>query len=623
MSRRLEDYGLIGDTHTAALVARDGSIDWFCAPRFDSGACFSALLGGPGEGHWRIAPKGTHSSTRRRYRGETLILENEWDSSGGRVRLTDFMPIRDESPHIVRVVEGLRGRVTMNVRLVLRFDYGRTVPWVRRVKGRWIGVAGPNGIALDTPVALEGHGLCTEAQFVIEKGERVPFVLSWFPSHLPAPEPPDWQKALANTEKWWTEWSNRGTYKGPYREAVIRALITLKAMTYAPTGGIIAAPTTSLPEQIGGVRNWDYRYCWLRDATLTLYSLIQGGYRQEAGGWTDWLLRSVAGDPMQLQILYGLAGERLIPEIVLDWLPGYEGSKPVRIGNAAISQLQLDVFGEVMDTLYVARKSGLEPEAAAWNLQMHLLSRLEQIWQEPDDGLWEVRGGPRKFTHSRVMAWVAVDRAIKSAEEFGLEGPVEHWKHVRRQIHDDVTSNGFDEGLNSFVQSYGSKLLDASLLQIPLVGFLPPDDPRVQGTIRAIEKKLMRGGYVMRYEPGGGSDNIPGDEGAFLPCSFWLADAYAQQGRHDEARALYGRLLELRNDLGLLSEEYDPKRKRMIGNFPQAFTLIGVVNGASNLTIGGTTAHRTGNEQGPTEGGGGGTQPKPTPARKATAPVKE
>lgn len=597
MSQRIEDYALVGDTHTGALVGMDGSIDWLCLPRFDSGACFAALLGSPGNGRWLLAPQGTERATRRRYRDDTLVLETEFRTPSGTALVIDFLPIHDETPHLVRIVEGISGSVDMRMELVLRFDYGETVPWVRRLDGILTAVAGPNGVTLTTPVDTEGKGLATTAAFRVGAGDRIPFVLTWYPSHLGPPSAPDAFDALAETERWWREWSDRCAYRGPWREAVVRSLITLKALTYGPTGGIVAAPTTSLPERLGGSRNWDYRYCWLRDATFTLYALMHGGYREEAAGWRDWLLRAVAGDPSQLQILYGIAGERQIPELKIGWLAGYEDSRPVRVGNAAIDQFQLDVFGELMDALSVARRSGLEPETAAWSLQRRLVEHLEKVWREPDEGIWEVRGGRRQFTHSKVMAWVAFDRSIEAAETLGLRAPIDRWKTVRWEIHQDVCANGFDPDLGSFVQSYGSKALDAGLLLIPLVGFLPPTDPRVSGTVRAIEQRLMSGGFVLRYSTERDSpDGLPPGEGAFLPCTFWLADAYAQVGRSDDARRLFERLLALRNDVGLLSEEYDPAAGRLVGNFPQAFTHVALVNTASNLTpsITGTTDHRTG-----------------------------
>ncbi len=615
MSQRIEDYALLGDTHTAALVGLNGSIDWLCLPRFDSGACFAALLGDETNGRWLIAPKGARRAKTRRYRGDSLVLETTFENGDGAVRVIDFLPIREQTPHLVRIVEGIRGSVPMRMELTLRFDYGATVPWVRRVEDRLWAIAGPNAVVLDTPVELRGRGLSTEARFTVGPGDRVPFVLTWHPSETPPPAAPDPFAALDDTERWWTEWSGRCTYEGPYREAVVRSLITLKALTYAPTGGIVAAPTTSLPEAIGGVRNWDYRYCWVRDATFTLYALMHGGYEDEARGWRDWLLRAVAGDPSQLQILYGLSGERQIPELELDWLAGYEGSRPVRIGNAAVDQLQLDVFGELMDALYVARRTGLAPESAAWNLQRHLVEHLEEIWRKPDEGIWEVRGGPRQFTHSKVMAWVAFDRSIKGIEALGLEGPLERWKRVRQEIHDDVCRNGYDPNLGSFVGYYGTKRLDASLLLIPIVGFLPPDDPRVVGTVDAVARQLRSDGFVLRYlADQHGPDGLPPGEGAFLPCTFWLVDALAQTGRTEEAKEIFERLLSIRNDVGLLSEEYDPSLGRMVGNFPQAFSHVALVNSASNLTpaIVGTTEHRTEKATGPTEG----AAPRPHEARR-------
>ncbi len=596
MGQRIEDYALIGDTHTAALVGLDGSIDWLCVPRFDSGACFAALLGGREHGHWRLAPEGDVAHVSRRYRDDTRVLETTFETADGAVRVVDCLPIRDDVCHVVRSVEGIRGRVAMRMDLVIRFDYGATIPWVRRLDGTLSAVAGPNGLALRTPVQTRGRDLATEAHFSVAAGERVPFVLTWHRSRLDPPPPIDPGAAIDETERWWRDWTGHCTYEGPWREAVVRSLITLKALTYAPTGGIVAAPTTSLPERIGGVRNWDYRYCWIRDATFTLYALMHGGYREEASAWRDWLLRAVAGDPRQLQILYGLGGERRIPEIEADWLPGYEGSHPVRIGNAAVGQVQLDVFGELMDTLDVARRSGLPPEPAAWALQRHLVGFLESAWRKPDEGIWEVRGGPRAFTHSRVMAWVALDRSIRAVERFGLQGPVERWRRVRREIHADVCRHGFDADRGAFVQSYGSKALDASALLIPLVGFLPPNDPRVVGTVAAVERELLRDGFVLRYSTDeAGADGLPPGEGAFLPCTCWLADAYAQAGRRKDAERLFERLLAIRNDVGLLAEEYDPAAGRMLGNFPQAFSHVALVNTASNLSPGGkgTTRHRT------------------------------
>src|SRR6266498_1555071 len=487
---RIEDYAVLGDTQTAALVGRDGSIDWLCLPRFDSGACFASLLGDAGQGHWRLSPLAHASPPRRRYRPETLILETEFETDGGAVRLIDFMPPRDASPDIIRIVEGLRGQVRVRMELVIRFDYGSVVPWVRKIDGVLCATAGPDSLYLHTPVETHGEGLVTVAEFGVGEGSRIPFVLTWNPSHLPMMKPADAERSLAETEAWWAEWSSRCTYKGPYREQVLRSLITLKALTYAPTGGIVAAPTTSLPEALSGVRNWDYRYCWLRDATFTLYSLMAAGYREEARAWREWLLRAVAGQPQQMQILYGVAGERRITEQQLDWLPGYEQSRPVRIGNAAVRQLQLDVYGEVMDTLHQARRIGIASDEFSWPLQRHLLEYLETGWSQPDEGIWEVRGPRRHFTHSKVMAWVAVDRAVTTAEKFNLEAPLDRWKAVRAAIHDRVCRDGFDPKLNSFVQSFGFDRLDAALLMIPVVGFLPPTDPRVKGTIAMVEERL-------------------------------------------------------------------------------------------------------------------------------------
>ena len=591
----IEDYALIGDTRTAALVGRNGSIDWFCAPRFDSGAMFAGLLGDRSHGRWCLAPTGGVTATRRRYRQGTLLLETEFEVDGGTVRVVDLMPIGDGATHIIRSVEGLRGRVTMELDLTFRFDDGSRVPWVTAFDGGIRAVAGPNAAVLRAPVRLVGRDHSTTASFSVAAGERWSFVLSWFPSHLGVPDGLDVAAATGATERWWREWSDGCTYAGPWRDAVVRSLITLKALTFAPTGAIVAAPTTSLPEEIGGVRNWDYRYCWLRDATYTLYALIHGGYHAEAGAWRDWLLRTVAGDAGSIQVLYGVAGERWIPERTADWLPGYEGSRPVRLGNAASSQLQLDVFGEIFDVLHVARRRGLTPSAEAWAIQRHLLEFVADGWQRPDSGIWEIRSEPRRFTHSRVMAWVAVDRAIRSAEAFGLAGPLEYWKRLRAEIHADVCRHGFDAERGTFTRAYDSRTLDSSLLLIPLVGFLPPHDQRVQGTIRAIEDELLHHGFLRRYDTDDrDADGLAGGEGAFLPCTFWLADAYQQSGREEDARRLFERLLSITNDVGLLSEEYDPVARRMLGNFPQAFSHIALVNTASNLAGGGgTTEHRT------------------------------
>jgi GH15 family glucan-1,4-alpha-glucosidase len=596
MALPLEDYGLIGDTQTVALVGRDGSIDWLCVPRFDSAACFAALLGEPRHGRWLLAPASAARSTRRHYDGDSLVLVQEFDTPTGTVRLTDCMPPRAGEPDLVRMVEGVSGHVPMRMELIIRFDYGAIVPWVRNLDGVLRAIGGPDALSLWSSVQTHGVGLTTQAEFTIRAGDRLAFVMAWHPSHHPPPPPVDPFEAIHQTRRWWEEWVRHCTYDGPWRDAVARSLITLKALTFGPTGGIVAAPTTSLPELIGGVRNWDYRYCWLRDATFTLNALMIGGFTEEAAGWRDWLLRAIAGDPATLQIMYGCAGERRLPELELSWLPGYEGSRPVRIGNGAVRQLQLDVYGEVMDALHLARRAGLEADPAAWALQKAMLRFLEQSWGEPDQGIWEVRGPRRHFTHSKMMAWVAFDRAIKAVEGWGLEGPVDRWRRLRATIHEDVCRNGFDPRRGAFTQYYGSRQLDASLLMMSLVGFLPPDDPRVVGTVGAIERELLRQGFVQRYSMDDETtsvDGLPPGEGAFLACSFWLADNLALQGRHEEARALFERLLALRNDLGLLSEEYDPGAKRLVGNFPQALSHIGLVNTARNLTRGGPAKDRS------------------------------
>src|SRR6267378_2535418 len=584
MASRIEDYAVIADRQSIALVAKDGSLDWLCLPRFDSDACFAALLGTPDNGRWKIAPEGDVRAVRRRYRPGTLILETELETVEGAVTLIDLMPIFGQGTDVVRIVAGKRGRVQMRMELLIRFGYGAIVPWVRAIEGGIEAVAGPEVLRLITPVVTRGEGLSTVAQFSVGAGERVPFVLTWSPSHLPDPGHVDAEQALEESQAGWREWSTRCQVSGPYQPIVERSLITLKALTYDPTGGIVAAATTSLPEEIGGVRNWDYRICWLRDATFTLYSLMSAGFHAEARAWRDWLLRTVAGDPSQLQIMYGLGGERRLPELTLDWLPGYESSRPVRIGNAASRQLQLDVYGEVMDALHLSRRVGLADEQASWALQRNLMEYLETIWNEPDEGIWEVRGRRRDFTHSKVMAWVAMDRAVKAIEQFGTEGPLDRWRAVRDEIHESVCRHGYDEALGSFVQSYGSKELDASLLMLPVVGFLPPEDPRVRGTVAAAEKRLLRGGFLDRYETRSGVDGLPPGEGAFLPCSFWLADNYVLQGRREEARALFERLIGLSNDVGLLSEEYDPRTRRLLGNFPQALSHVALVNTALNLS---------------------------------------
>jgi len=583
----IEDYALIGDLQTGALVSRYGAVDWLCFPRFDSGALFAALLGTPENGHWTIQPHGEFRPLSRRYRDDTLVLESELETDTGVVRLIDFMPPRETNPDLVRIVEGVRGRVDMRMELVLRFDYGSIVPWVRTLEGTLVAIAGPDAVLLRTPVEQEGRDMRTYAEFSVAEGDRVPFVLRWFPSDQTPPEPIEPERALEETVAFWEEWAAVCKFEGRWHAAVHRSLLTLKALTYAPTGGIVAAPTTSLPEWIGGVRNWDYRFCWLRDATLTLLALIRGGYVDEAGAWRDWLLRAIAGSPDDLQIMYGVAGERRLTEIELGWLDGYEGSRPVRIGNGASGQRQLDVYGEVVDAFYQARRQGLAPSDDAWRLTCRLIDWLESGWQEPDEGIWEVRGPRRHFTHSKVMAWVAFDRAIKMVERIGRDGPVDRWKSIRREIRREVLDQGYDADRGTFVQFFGSDRLDASCLLIPLVGFLPATDERVVGTVRAIEQDLVRGGFVERYRADEGNadvDGLPPGEGVFLPCSFWLAAVLHQQGRRDEAVALYDRLLALRNDVGLISEEYDPERGRLVGNFPQAFTHIGIVETAFTLS---------------------------------------
>jgi GH15 family glucan-1,4-alpha-glucosidase len=581
----IEDYGLIGDCHAAALVGRDGSIDWLCFPRFDSGACCAALLGGPEHGRWLIAPAGEVLEVRRQYRDGTLILETQFKTREGTVRLIDCMPLSNERWDVLRIVEGVSGHVAMRMELIIRFDYGSIVPWVRKPNHTLLATAGPDTLELHTQVATHGENMKTVAEFDVGPGSRIPFVLNYRASHLPVHEAIDAEQALAATEKEWREWSARCTYEGHWGAAVVRSLITLKALTYEPTGGMVAAPTTSLPEQSGGVRNWDYRYCWLRDATFTLNALLLAGYQAEAIAWREWLLRAVAGSPADLQILYSVTGERRLDEYEIPWLPGYGGAKPVRVGNAAAKQFQLDVYGEVMDTLHLARAAGLEPEPAAWNVQLVLLEYLEKNWQQPDEGIWEVRGQRRHFTHSKVMAWVAFDRAVKDVERYGVEGPAEHWRRIRDEIHAQVCASGFDAKRNTFVQSYGSLHLDASLLLIPQVGFLPPDDGRVRGTIEAIERNLIVDGLVLRYSTATDVDELPAGEGTFLPCSFWLADALILSGRRDEGQALFERLISLSNDLGLLPEEYDPRSRHMLGNFPQALTHMALINTARLLSI--------------------------------------
>jgi GH15 family glucan-1,4-alpha-glucosidase len=592
MAAPIEDYALIGDTHTAGLVSREGSIDWLCLPRFDSPACFAALLGDRSNGRWKLAPAGPVREVRRHYQGDTLVLETEHRTDDGVVRVVDCMPPRQSDPDVARVVEGVRGRVPMRMELTIRFDYGSIVPWVRHVAGALHAIAGPDSLWLRTPVPVYGENWTSLAEFTVAEGERVPFMLTWHASHRPPPRRIDPVRALGDTEAWWGEWASGVDYAGGWQDAVIRSLLTLKALTYAPTGGIVAAPTTSLPEQLGGVRNWDYRYCWLRDATFTLSALMLAGLAEEAKAWREWLMRAVAGQPRQMQILYGVAGERRITEQELDWLTGYEGSRPVRVGNAAVNQFQLDVYGEVMDTLHLGRHIGLESDETAWDFQRALLEFLESNWREPDEGIWEIRGPRRHFTHSKVMAWVALDRAIKAVELLGHDGPVDRWRGIRRELHDEVCRAGYDSERDAFVQYYGADRLDASLLQIPLVGFLPPDDPRVKGTVAAIQRELVVDGLVHRYSSEGSEsvDGLPPGEGTFLACTFWLADNLALMGRRDEALAIFERLLTLRNDVGLLAEEFDPASGRQLGNFPQAFSHVALVNTANYLSEGATPA---------------------------------
>lgn len=585
MSLRIEDYALIGDGETAALVGNNGSIDWLCLPRFDSDACFTALLGRPDHGRWQITPSHP-AKVSRRYRDDTLILETEFTTDTGVMTVIDFMPPRDPQAALVRLVVGKQGRVPVHMELVMRFGYGASVPWVTRLEdGTLRAVSGPDMVLVRTPVALRGEDYRTVADFVVTPGDTIPFVLTYCPSHLPVPTASvNPHAALLMTEKFWRQWTAQCASAGAWSDAVKRSLITLKALIYAPTGGMVAAPTTSLPERLGGNRNWDYRFCWVRDATLTLLALMDAGYYDEARAWRNWLLRAIAGAPAQMQIMYGVAGERRLTEWTVEWLPGYEGSAPVRIGNAAHSQLQLDVYGEVMDALHQARRGGLDSGDAAWAMQRALIDHLATVWDQPDAGLWEVRDAPEHFTYSKVMAWVALDRAIKAAETFGLDAPIGRWRQLATTIHKDACAQGFDPQLNSFVRAYGTQHLDASLLLLPAVGFLPPTDPRIRGTIDAIERHLLIDGLVMRYDTRAAPDGLPPGEGVFLACSFWLADAYVLMGRLDDAERLFKRLLSLRNDVGLLAEEYDVVRQRQVGNFPQAFSHIALVNTAYNLT---------------------------------------
>lgn len=589
MPARIEDYAMIGDCRSAALVARDGSIDWLCWPYFDSPACFAALLGGPEHGHWKLAPDDPKATVTRRYHDDTLILETRYETCEGCVSIIDFMPLRDGAADLVRLVKGIHGTITLSMELILRFDYGASVPWARPLDDDDVTgpgmrlIAGPDKVVLRTPVPIQDVPGSLRASFQVKAGETVPFVLSRVASHHADPREIDPLAALTDTERYWRTWAGRCQLDGRWTDAIRRSLITLKALTFVPTGGVVAAPTTSLPEQLGGERNWDYRYCWLRDATLTLQALMLGGYYTEANDWSDWLVRAVAGAPSQVQIMYGLSGERRLPEWEVDWLPGYEGAKPVRVGNGAVGQLQLDVYGEVMDALHQARLGGLQLDDATWEVQTKLVAHLETVWRQPDEGIWEVRGGRQHFTYSKVMAWVAFDRAIKSAERFHLPGPVDHWRKLCREIHDDVCKHGFDKSHNAFMQAYGSDEMDASALMIPLVGFLPPDDPRVIGTVEAVERELMRDGLVQRYRTSRVDDGLPAGEGAFLACSFWMVDCLVMLGRQRDARKLFERLLSLRNDVGLLAEEYDTHHKRQVGNFPQAFSHIALVHAAIRL----------------------------------------
>jgi GH15 family glucan-1,4-alpha-glucosidase len=584
---KLEEYGFIGDTHSGALVGKNGSIDWLCTPQFGSDACFAALLGTEKNGHWQLAPTGKPIRSTQSYRGSTLILETLFEMPTGTVRLIDFMPPRGRYRDVVRIVEGVSGQVEMEMNLIIRFDYGWTIPWVKKAGDGLLAIAGPNALIFRGDIPTFGEDLSTVAKFIVREGETKSFVLTWHPAHQDPPASVNADESLRETQAFWQEWASRCTYRGEWREAVVRSLLTLKALTYSPTGGIVAALTTSLPEKLGGIRNWDYRFCWLRDATFTLYSLMQAGYTEEAAAWSHWLLRAVAGDPAQLQIMYGVAGERRLTEIQLAHLPGYENSSPVRVGNAASEQFQLDVYGEVMDAMHLARVMKIDDkDNANWHLQRHLVDFVDAHWMNPDEGIWEIRGPRRHFTHSKVMAWVAMDRAVRAVEEFGLEGDVERWRKTRQTIHDEVCERGFHPGRQAFTQSYGSEQLDAALLMIPLVGFLPPTDPRIRSTVELIEKELTFDGFVQRYHPETSADvdGLPPGEGAFLPCSFWLVDCLHLIGRGSDARELFQRLLDARTPLGLLSEEYDTGARRLIGNFPQAFSHISLINSARNLS---------------------------------------
>jgi GH15 family glucan-1,4-alpha-glucosidase len=580
----IEEYALIGDCETAALVSSQGSVDWLCFPRFDSAACFAALLGTADHGRWLLTPCGEVRSIRRNYIGDTAVLETEFTTDDGVVALIDFMPVRSGLPDLVRIVEGRRGTIEMRMELIIRFDYGSVVPWVRRTAGGLTAIGGPDSLLLRTSVPLKSENFRTTATFAVCQGQRTSFDLTWFPSHEHPSQQLDPERALEKTIAWWSQWSARCTVQSPWRDAVIRSLITLKALTYRPTGAIVAAPTTSLPEEFGGVRNWDYRYCWIRDATFTLLALLNAGYTEEAREWREWLVRAVAGRPDQARLMYGLSGERRLTEMEISWLPGFESSRPVRLGNAAYNQFQLDVFGEILDATHVAWTVGVPMNDDAWRVDIALLDYLESAWQQPDDGIWEVRGPRRHFTHSKMMAWVAFDRGVKAIEQFGLSGPLQQWREIKNAIHDEVCTKGFDANSGAFVQFYGSTLLDASLLMMPLVGFLPASDPRVRGTVEAIERTLTHEGFVSRYETVPEVDGLPPGEASFLLCSFWLVDNLILQDRRFEAQSLFERLLSIRNDVGLLAEGYDTRRRRQAGNFPQAFSHVGLINSAMNLT---------------------------------------
>jgi GH15 family glucan-1,4-alpha-glucosidase len=618
MTAPLESYGLIGDCQTAALVGRDGSIDWLCWPRFDSDACFAALLGQPSNGRWLITPSGDEIEVARRYRPDTLVLETTFTTPDGSVTLIDFMLPRGHTSDLIRLVRGDEGKVPMCMELVLRFGYGGTIPWVSRLDdGTVRAVAGPDMAVLRTPAKLWGENFKTMAMFTITAGKTLPFVLSYGPSHVPVPEPVDAEEALEDCEKFWREWTQSTKCDGPYADAIKRSLITLKALTYAPSGGIVAAPTTSLPERAGGERNWDYRYCWIRDSTLTLLALMNAGVYDEASAWRDWLQRAVAGNPADMQIMYGIMGERRLTEWEVDWLPGYLDSRPVRVGNAASSQFQLDVYGELMDTFEQARRGGLAASDSGWSVQLELVRHVAETWAQPDWGIWETRGPPQHFVYSKVMAWVAFDRAIKAVERYGLPGPVEEWRATRQRMFTEINEFGFDPKRNTFRSAYGETTLDASLLLLAQVGFIKPGDPRYIGTVEAIERELLVDGFVKRYNTVETDDGLQPGEGAFLACSFWLADAYVSIGRDEDAERMLERLLAIRNDLGLLAEEYDTEGGRQIGNYPQAFSHVGLINSAFNLT----RAHRPAEQRARVNGAAVQSPEAPkTPQRPGTGP---